>query len=112
MKYKLIYWPEFFLIGGSLFSFVINISSITPIIIIILTSILLIWKNKIYALILATVIGAICLYMIIALWSELNEFPNRTIDYWKMFFTGHFLFLSTFISVICMPKKYFKIKTL
>jgi hypothetical protein len=48
--------------------------------------------------------------MILALWSELSEFPTQTVDYWKMFIVGHLLLLAIIVCAVFMPKKYLKVK--
>jgi len=109
MKKIVSYLPEMVFVGGALYSFIMD-KTFYPLLIVVLVTILMLWKNKAFALILASIIGLIGLYMIFALWSELSEFPTQTAEYWKMFVVGHLLFISIIITAIFMPIKYFKMK--
>jgi hypothetical protein len=107
MKRVLSYFPEILFISAAFTSFIMDSKSFYPAItVMVLIGALLLWKNKIYAVVLSSVIVMICLYMILALWSELSEFPTRTADYWEMFAVGHLLLCSTIICAIFMQKKY------
>jgi hypothetical protein len=108
MKKILSYFPEILLISGAFFSFILDGANafLPAITIIVLIVTLLLWKNRIYAVVLSSIIGIICLYMILALWSELSEFPTKTADYWEMLIVGHLLFCPIIVCAAFMPKKY------
>lgn len=109
MKRIVSYLPEMLFGGGALYSCFMD-KTFFPMLLIVLVTILIIWKNKVFALILASILGAISLYMILALWSELSELPTQTADYRKLFVVGHLLFISIFVSAVLMPIKYFRMK--
>jgi len=109
MKRIVSYLPEMVFVGGALFS-IIKDNSFYPLLIVVLVAILMLWKNKVFAFILASIIVAIGLYLILALWSELSEFPTQNADYWKMFLIGHLLLISIILTAVFMPIKYFKMK--
>jgi len=108
MKRIVSYLPEMVFVCGALFSIIID-KTFYPLLIVVLVTILILWKNKAFALILACIIGVIGLYMIFALWSELSEFPTQTADYWKMFVVGHLLFISIIVAAVLMPIKYYNV---
>jgi hypothetical protein len=109
MKKVMSYFPEIFFISGAFCSFIIDSkASYLEITIIVLMVTLLLWKNGVYAVVLSSVIGMICLYMILALWSELSEFPSKTADYWEMLIVGHLLLCSIIVCAVFMPIKYIK----
>lgn len=110
MKKKIVsYLPEMLFGGGALYSCIMY-KTFYPLLIIVLVAILMLWKNREFALILASIIVVIGLYLILALWSELSEFTTQNADYWKMFLVGHLLLISIIITAVFMPIKYFKMK--
>jgi hypothetical protein len=107
MKKVLSYFPEGVFVGGALLSCVMGSSTVyLEMIGIALIVTLLLWRNRVYAVALSAVIGLIGLYMILALWSELGEFPARTAEYWEMFLVGHLLLCGVVVCAGFMQGKY------
>jgi predicted ferric reductase len=71
---------------------------------------LLIWKNKILAIVLSVVLGLGSLYMLLALASEYSEFPKGDPAGTKLLLVGSLIFLSLLAMSIIMPFKYFSRK--
>lgn len=86
--------PELILIGATLFYWVSTAVLFNPVAIVIMLVLLfqLKFKNKIAGVILSSLLLLICTYMLLALGSELSEFPTFNADAGRMLFVGLMLF--------------------
>jgi hypothetical protein len=108
LKQNLFKLPEYLLIAAVIFywgsaGIVINAIAIALIVILILQ---IIFKNRIIGLIIPSLLIMICLYMLMALISEFNEFPTFNAEAKKMLFVGLSYFISTMIVAGIMIYKY------
>ncbi|WP_080903102.1 hypothetical protein [Parabacteroides sp. Marseille-P3160] len=113
MKRLISFLPEMFFLAGSGFIFLMDLIkdrsiSYPALAIIALIITLLLWKNKIYALFLSYISVAFCLFMFLALWSELSEFTALSAGFWEMLIVGHLLLLSIIVSTVFILIKYIK----
>ena len=113
LKQILLALPEFLLIAAVIFywisaGMIINPVAISLILILILQ---IIFKNKILGLIIPSLLIITCLYMLMALVSEFNEFPTFNADAKKLLFVGLSYFISTMIISIIMIYKYSQTKS-
>ncbi len=100
--------PEYLLIAAVLFywmsaGLVINYIAIVLLVIIILQ---MIYKNKVIGIIIPTIMILTCFYMILALLSEVREFPSFNTEAQTLLFVGLAYFLITIIASIVMIIKY------
>ncbi|WP_425077004.1 hypothetical protein [Psychroserpens sp. S379A] len=100
--------PEYLLIAAVLFywmsaGLVINYIAIVLLVIIILQ---MIYKNKVIGIIIPTIMILTCFYMIIALLSEVREFPSFNAEAQTLLFVGLAYFSITIIASIVMIIKY------
>ena len=112
-KQILLALPEFLLIAAVIFywistGLIINPVAISLIVILILQ---IIFKNKILGLIIPSLLIITCLYMLMALISEFNEFPTFNADAKKLLFVGLSYLISTMIISITMIYKYSQTKS-
>jgi len=72
--------PEIYFMSNVLFYWIMerNLTNPLAIIIAVLFILLLVWKNRIYGICLASVLIVINLYFVMALLSEFSEFPSFT----------------------------------
>jgi len=99
--------PEYLLIGAVLFywmsaGLVVNYIAIGLIIAIILQ---MIFKNKVVGIAIPLLLILTCLYMLLALISEVSEFPSFNSEAQTLLFTGLAYFFTTmFVSAIMIYK--------
>lgn len=100
--------PEYLLIVAVIFYWMSAGLVINYIAIGLLTAIILqiIFKNKIIGIIVPTLLLMICMYMILALLSEVREFPSFNSEAKTMLFVGLSYFLSTILFSLIMIYKY------
>lgn len=113
-KQILLKLPEYLLIAAVIFywgsaGIVINLIAIALIIILILQ---IIFKNRIIGLIIPSLLIMTCLYMLMALISEFNEFPTFNAEAKKLLLVGLSYFISTMIVAGIMIYKYSVTKTI
>ncbi|WP_163264726.1 hypothetical protein [Dysgonomonas sp. 216] len=73
-----------------------------------LVSILLIWKNKIMALLLSIIMGLACFYMLLAVFSEYKKFLKGDPDGLNLLLTGSLIFVTLIVFSFVMPVKYLR----
>ena len=100
--------PEYLLIAAVIFywmsaGLVINYIAISLLITIILQ---LIFKNKVIGILVPTLLIMICFYMILAVLSEVGEFPEFNSEAKTMLFVGLSYFLTTILFSLIMIYKY------
>jgi hypothetical protein len=66
----------------------------------------MIFKNKIVGIAIPTLLIIVCLYMVLALVSEVREFPSFNSEVQTLLFVGLFYFLTTILLSIIMLYKY------
>jgi hypothetical protein len=71
--------------------------------------ILVIWKNRYFALCLAVILGLVSCYMLFAVFSEYKKFPSGDTDGLTLLFIGGLIFTSLLVISFFLPKKYFDI---
>lgn len=76
--------------------------------IIALILILMLWRNKIYAIIISIVLGWTSFYMVFAVISEFREYPSGDPDGIKLLVIGLLVFLGLCVTAGFMPMKYMK----
>jgi hypothetical protein len=69
---------------------------------------LLIWKNRIIGLTLATLLGLTGIYMFLALFSEYHEFPAGDPNGVKMVLIGSLIFASMLVISVLLYWKYLR----
>lgn len=72
---------------------------------------LLIWKNKVFAIIVSSLFGIGSCYMILAVISEFREFPAGSSDGIKLLLIGCLLFIFLLVMSFLLPQKYFRNKS-
>lgn len=100
--------PEYALIAAVLFywisaGLVINYIAITLLAVIVFQ---IIFKNRIIGIIIPCLMILICLYMMLALFSEFREFPTFNSEAKTLLFVGLTYFLTTIMVSIIMLYKY------
>ena len=70
-------------------------------------TILVVWKNKFFALIISLFLGFISLYMMFAVFSEYMESPPRDRNGLELLVVGEVIFGSLLVISFLLPKKYF-----
>lgn len=102
--------PEYLLVLAVLFYWMSSAVVFNPVAIILFSILILqiIFKNPIVGLIIPIMLIIICLYMLLALFSEFNEFPVFDADAKQLLFVGLTYFLSTIIVSGIMLFKYLK----
>lgn len=100
--------PEFLLIAAVLFYWMSAGRAINYIAIGLLISIVLqmIFKNRVIGIAVPCLLILTCLYMILALISEVSEFPSFNSDAQILLFVGLFIFLITIGASVVMIIKY------
>ena len=106
------YLPEsllFMAITISFFGELIQASRVNYLLIIcaMILSILIIWKNKYFALTLSILLGTASVYMLLAVFSEYHEFPAGDVKGFQLLFIGVLVFTSLLAVAILLPRKYF-----
>jgi hypothetical protein len=109
---KIWYLPEILLLLGAVISFFeelfrVSVVNYFLILCIALFSILLIWKNRWFALSISVVLGVASFYFLLACISEYKEFPVGDNDGIRLMLTGSLLFGSLIVISFIMPRKYF-----
>jgi hypothetical protein len=104
--------PEYLLIAAVVFywlsaGILINPFAIGLLVILIFQ---IIFKNRIVGLIIPSILILACLYMLLALFSEFNEFPTFNAEAKKLLFVGLLFFVSTIMASVIMFYKYSKIE--
>jgi len=69
--------------------------------------ILVLWKNKFFALTISLLLGFISFYMMFAVLSEYMEFPPRDRNGLELLIVGELIFGSLLVISFLLPKKYF-----
>lgn len=98
--------PEIYLIASVIFYWVSS-TLFNPIAFLLLTilAVLFIWKNKILGITIAILLLALSLYMVLALVSELNDFPEFNKDALIMLSVGAtWLGLNILLSIMMIKK--------
>ena len=108
IKTVILQLPEYLLIVAVVFywfsaGLVVNYIAVGLIIVLILQ---IIFKNRIIGIIIPSILVMICLYMLLALMSEFNEFPTFSSDAKELLFVGLSYFISTIIVSGIMIYKY------
>ena len=108
IKTVILQLPEYLLIAAVVFywfsaGLAVNYIAIGLIIVLILQ---IIFKNRIIGIIIPSILVMICLYMLLALMSEFNEFPTFSSDAKELLFVGLSYFISTIIVSGIMIYKY------
>jgi hypothetical protein len=106
--------PEYLLIAAVIFYWFSSGNVGNPIAIGLLTILIfqIIFKNRIVGLIIPSILILACLYMLLALFSEFNEFPSFNAEAKKLLFVGLSFFISTIMVSAIMIYKYSKIELL
>lgn len=68
----------------------------------------IIYKNKVLGIIIPTILILACCFMVLALFSELREFPTFNADAKELLFVGLFYFITTLVVSGFMCFKYMK----
>ena len=112
IKKTILQLPEYLLILAVLFYWVSASKVINPIAIGLLAILVIqiYTKNKVIGLIIPTVLILICCYMLLALFSEFNEFPTFNSEAKTLLFIGLSFFLSTILTCLIMIYKYLSTK--
>ena len=100
--------PEYVLIAAVLFYWmsagrVINFIAIGLLLVVILQ---IIYKNRVFGIAIPCLLIVTCLYMLLALISELREFPNFNSEAQTLLCVGLFYFLGTILVSVIMIYKY------
>ncbi len=97
MKKILLILPEYLLIASVLFYWISTANALNPIAIGLLLVLILqiFFKNQVVGIIIPVVLILVCMYMLLALFSELNEFPTFNSDAQTLLFVGLSFFLLT-----------------
>lgn len=69
--------------------------------------ILIIWKNKYFALVLSVLLGLVSFYMLLAVVSEFREFASGDAKGMQLLLTGSLLFGFLMLMSFLIPGKYF-----
>ncbi len=103
--------PEYLLIAAVLFYWISNGLAINYIAIGLLIAIVLqiIFKNTVIGIIIPCLLILTCLYMLLALFSEVREFPNFNSEAQTLLFVGLAYFLTTMLISVIMLYKYAKL---
>lgn len=107
-----LYLPEILLaaaVGVSFFVEFIATSKVNYVMIFcgLILSILVVWKNKFFALIISLFLGFISFYMMFAVLSEYMEFPPHGRNGLELLVVGEVIFGSLLVISFLLPKKYF-----
>ena len=108
------YLPEIAIITAALYWFTDNLfheeSHINYIMLSIIAMILtlVLWRNKIYAIMISIIIAWANLYMVFAVVSEYMEYPSGDPEGFKLLTVGMLIFFSLGAIAGFMPWKYFK----
>lgn len=111
-KKTLSYIPEVSLLIISLFWFfesLIRTSEVNYLMILLTLAVaaIMIWRIKSLALILSAVLALVSLFMLLAVFSEFNEFPKGSAEGTKLLLTGSLIFTTLLGMSALMPIKYF-----
>jgi hypothetical protein len=68
--------------------------------------ILVILKNKVFAILLSVILGLVSIYMLLAVLSEYSEFPRGDLKGTQLLLVGSLLFTSLLTIALTLPKKY------
>lgn len=68
--------------------------------------ILIIWRNRTFAVVLSVILGTGSFYMFLAVLSEFNEFPKGDPEGLEMVVFGLLIFITLMVMSVIMPKKY------
>lgn len=113
-KQILLKLPEYLLMAAVMFYWVSAGMVINPVAIVLIVILILqiIFKNRTIGLVIPIVLIMTCLYMLMALISEFNEFPTFNTDAKKLLFVGLSYFISTITVAGIMIYKYTMTKTM
>ncbi|MFK7782831.1 hypothetical protein [Psychroserpens sp.] len=105
--------PEYLLIAAVIFywmsaGLVINYIAIALILGIVLQ---MIFKNRVVGVVIPCLMILVCLYMILALISEVREFPSFNSDAQTLLFVGLLYFILTILASVIMLVKYGTLST-
>jgi len=108
IKIFILQLPEYLLIAAVVFywfsaGLAVNYIAIGLIMVLILQ---IIFKNRIVGIIIPSILIMICLYMLLALMSEFNEFLTFNSDAKELLFVGLSYFISSIIVSLIMIYKY------
>ena len=98
---------ELYLLASVIFYWVSTANVLNPVAVSFLAmlGILFLWKNEVLGILISVIFLIISLYMVLALISELSEFPEFNLDAKKMLFVcGAWLGLNILLSIIMMIK--------
>ena len=100
--------PEYLLVAAVLFYWVSTALALNYVAIVLLIAIILqmIFKNTVIGIAIPCIMIFACLYMILALISEVREFPSFNSDAQTLLFVGLFYFLLTILAATIMIIKY------
>lgn len=113
LKKILLSLPEYLLIAAVIFYWTSAGLIINPIAIVLIAGLVLqiIYKNQIVGIIIPCFLILICLYMLLALMSEFNEFPTFNTEAKTLLFVGLSYFILTMIVSGIMIYKYTRTET-
>jgi len=108
LKKIILILPEYLLIAAVFFYWISSALAINYIAIGLLIAIILqiILKNKVVGIAIPCLLIIICLYMILAVISEVSEFPSFNSEAQTLLFVGLFYFLATITVSVIMIYKY------
>jgi ABC-type enterochelin transport system permease subunit len=109
LKHFLLQLPEYLLIAALLFYWIGEGKLLNPMIIGLIALLILqvLIQNRVIGLLIPSILGLSCLYMLFALISEFREFPAYTADAQEFLFVGLGLFLLGMLVSGVMIYKYF-----
>jgi len=113
LKHFLLQLPEYLLIGALLFYWIGEGQLLNPLIIGLIALLILqvLIQNRFIGLLIPSILGLTCLYMLFALISEFREFPAYTADAQEFLFVGLGLFLSGMLVSGAMIWKYYHLSS-
>ncbi len=108
LKQLFLQLPEYLLIAAVLFYWISTGTLLNPVAIVLLIILILqlIFKNRIIGVVIPGFLIMACFYMLLAMMSELNEFPTFNADARKLLLVGSFFFIATMIVSGLMIYKY------
>jgi hypothetical protein len=102
--------PEIFLLLSILYYWILTGILFNPfaIILVVIMLYLIYSNNRILGIIISGLLIFINIYLILAMVSELSEFPTKTEAYYDLLIVGSFIFTINIIAAVYMFLKYFK----
>ncbi len=100
--------PEYILIAYTIFYWLSAGIIVNPIAIVLIgiLTLQIIFQNRITGILIPTIIIFVCFYMLLALISEVKEFPTFSSDAQQLLFIGLLFFILTMIISVVMLVKY------